>query len=111
MKNAGAAVSSGERGKSREEQMKAAMKDKQNSSDPGGDEVVNASTEKLSAVFDWIVDQVPSRNSSPPSSSSNSSGVLNERPVTPKAKSDLSSKADLERFYVALCKKLYDEGL
>ena len=26
-------------------------------------------------------------------------------------KSDLATKADLERFYVALCRKLYDEGL
>ena len=28
-----------------------------------------------------------------------------------QAKSDLATKADLERFYVALCRKLYDEGL
>lgn len=61
------------------------------------DDVVKASTDKLSAVFDWIVDQVPSRS---PSTSQ-----------LPSTKSDLSTKEDLERFYVALCRKLYEEGL
>lgn len=31
-----------------------------------GDDVLKASTEKLSAVFDWIVDQVPAKNKTPP---------------------------------------------
>ena len=104
LKNAGAAISSseGEKAKERQERLKAMNEAGAN------DEVVKASAEKLSAVFDWIVDQVPSRASNPspttsqppPSSSSSSS-----------RRSDLSSKADLERFYVALCRKLYDEGL
>ena len=29
----------------------------------------------------------------------------------PAERRDLATKMDLERFYVALCKKLYDEGL
>ena len=29
----------------------------------------------------------------------------------PAERNDLATKMDLERFYVALCKKLYDEGL
>ncbi|KAI0783429.1 Alpha/Beta hydrolase protein [Abortiporus biennis] len=70
------------------------------------DDVVNASTEKLSAVFDWIVEQVPtSSSSSTPSSASSSSSLSSSQ------KGEVSSKMDLERFYVALCRKLYDEGL
>ena len=130
------------------------------------DDVVKASTEKLSAVFDWIVEQVPSRtpaantsSSSPPpspspssssslSSSSSSPPPLSRQPPPvsfylpntrdrndsssnsssssssssasrsstfprsqPGGKSELSSGEDLERFYVALCRQLYDEGL
>ncbi|THH27656.1 hypothetical protein EUX98_g6536 [Antrodiella citrinella] len=84
------------------------------------DEVVKASTDKLSAVFDWIVDQVPSRKSSSPASStprpqtsSSFGGIPAARrsPERDSEKSDLSSKDDLERFYIALCRKLYDEGL
>ncbi|KAI0683437.1 Alpha/Beta hydrolase protein [Cytidiella melzeri] len=82
------------------------------------DEVVKASTEKLSAVFDWIVEQVPSRSSSQSSSdtaeisSSHSEQVA--RGMTekkPQRKSELATKAELERFYIALCRKLHDEGL
>ncbi|CAL1713596.1 unnamed protein product [Somion occarium] len=100
-----------------EERMKeigeAAMKMKGNGKDMG-DEVVKASTDKVSAVFDWIVEQVPSRIvSSAAAAPSPSEEVVSERAATARRteKSDLSSKADLERFYVALCKKLYDEGL
>lgn len=66
-------------------------------SDGRNDPVVKASTDKLSAVFDWIVEHVPS---SPPSRE-------NKKP----AKNDPTTKLDLERFYVALTRKLYDEGL
>ena len=34
-----------------------------------------------------------------------------DAPAAAAMKSDLATKADLERFYVALCRKLYDEGL
>lgn len=74
---------------------------KEGESDP----VVKASTDKLSAVFDWIIDQVPSTNKSPPGD------ILQKQNVKKSAKHELASKLDLERFYVALSRKLYDEGL
>lgn len=81
------------------------------------DEVLKSSTDKLSAVFDWIAEQVPSPrslpipglSSSPPSTSSD--GVHEGTVRKQSEHSDLASKDDLERFYVALCRKLYDEGL
>ncbi|KAI0076756.1 alpha/beta-hydrolase [Panus rudis PR-1116 ss-1] len=77
------------------------------------DDVVKASTEKLSVVFDWIVEQVPSRGSGSAQKSEGSSQPppKPQKPLQSERKSDLRTKADLERFYVALCKKLYDEGL
>lgn len=79
------------------------------------DEVVKASTDKLSAVFDWIVEQVPSpRSASSSPEASNQTATATAADVEERkapAKSDLATKADLERFYVALCRKLYDEGL
>ncbi|KAL1946076.1 hypothetical protein VTO73DRAFT_15203 [Trametes versicolor] len=81
------------------------------------DEVVKNSTEKLSAVFDWIVDQPTAPNtpealsgsedkSSAPEAAPEKQGRKREKDVN-----DLETKQDLERFYVALCRKLYDEGL
>jgi triacylglycerol lipase len=83
------------------------------------DDVVKASTEKVSAVFDWIVDQVPSRGSSDAAQPQSLSAALEakqaavaKREVQKSAvKSELAKKVDLERFYVALCRKLYNEGL
>ena len=76
------------------------------------DDVVKASTEKVSAVFDWIVDQVPVRNSSDDAVDPTSANAEAAEEAEQKAKkSDLETKADLEKFYVALCRKLYDEGL
>ncbi|KAH9932712.1 alpha/beta-hydrolase [Epithele typhae] len=89
------------------------------------DEVVRSSTAKVSAIFDWIVDQVPSPGSgahasspapspagsasaSPAESGANVTRAKSEKPVQ---RNDLATKMDLERFYVALCRKLYDEGL
>jgi hypothetical protein len=74
---------------------------KEGESDP----VVKASTDKLSAVFDWIIDQVPSTNKSSPGDTSQ------KQKVKKSAKHELATKLDLERFYVALSRKLYDEGL
>lgn len=71
--------------------------------DGRNDPVVKASTDKLSAVFDWIVDHVPT---------SGNASLLKEKPPPEKmVKNDLATKFDLERFYVALTRKLYDEGL
>ena len=64
---------------------------------------LKTSTDKVSAMLDWIVDQVPLTS--------------NEREGTSPAekeaslKRDIASKEGLERLYVALSKKLYDEGL
>ncbi|KAL7279657.1 hypothetical protein ACG7TL_006064 [Trametes sanguinea] len=98
----------------------------QASSDADTDEVVKSSTDKLSAVFDWLVEQVPTPRSLGPLSASGarrgredraSEGAprqeVRERERSSKGaeRSDLETKKDLERFYVALCRKLYDEGL
>jgi len=74
------------------------------------DEAVKSSTDKLSTVFDWLVEQVPV----PPklTSKDKSNARVEAKQVKKKpVKSDLATKMDLERFYVALSRKLYDEGL
>lgn len=71
--------------------------------DGRNDPVVKASTDKLSAVFDWIVEHVPTPG--------NASSSKEELPPEKTVKNDLATKFDLERFYVALTRKLYDEGL
>jgi len=55
----------------------------------------------MSAVLDWVVDNVPGVNAVQP--------LL----LTPKNghKKPESPKFDVQRFYVALCRKLYDEGM
>ncbi len=63
-----------------------------------------ALTDQLSAVVDWIVDRSPAQikglgNSGVPPAVQ---GVEKEQ--------EKEKKWDLERFYVALCRKLYDEG-
>ncbi|KIJ62664.1 hypothetical protein HYDPIDRAFT_93977 [Hydnomerulius pinastri MD-312] len=69
------------------------------------DPVVKASTDKLSAVFDWMIEQVPTPRGAP--LSKDSAKVKTKKPV----KNELATKMDLERFYIALTRKLYDEGL
>lgn len=101
-----------------------------------GDDVLKSSTEKLSAVFDWIVDQVPSADSIPEKLPSLPLLGINRKKTDEEKreeirqkerekkeskreaaakkgarKSDLENEKDLERFYVALARKLYDEGL
>lgn len=83
------------------------------------DEVVKSSTDKLSAVFDWIVDQVPSplalgsrvEEKESILEREREKGREREKSTKPAERNDLATKMDLERFYVALCRKLYDEGL
>jgi triacylglycerol lipase len=83
---------------------------------------LKSSTDRLSAVFDWLTEQVPvaSRNGfslADVSGSGAGSGTRNNKgekamaPTAPKSRGDLESKEDLERLYVALARKLYDEGL
>jgi triacylglycerol lipase len=84
------------------------------------DAVVKASTDKLSAVFDWVTERVPSSPllSTTKATAGSESGSEPDsfRPRKPSSKdtrkkNDLESKEDLERFYIALSRKLYDEGL
>lgn len=64
----------------------------------------------MSAVLDWVVDNVPGVNAvqSP-------LGMVMEKalPLTSKNGHDKPEplKFDVKRFYVALCRKLYDEGM
>jgi len=73
------------------------------------DAVIKSSTDKLSAVFDWLAEQVPA----PPNlMSKDKSSVHAEMKQEKKpVKNELATKMDLERFYVAMSRKLYDEGL
>jgi triacylglycerol lipase len=98
------------------------------------DEGLKSSTDRLSAVFDWLVEQVPTgsrngvsfageegdgsrgrsgvRGGARDGKESDATGMKVKAPVTPqKARLDLESKRDLERIYVSLARKLYDEGL
>lgn len=95
------------------------------------DEELRWSTERLSAVFDWLVEQVPiaSRNGLSFAGDGNgkdgcgagggAGGKQRENAASWGKKEgdadgkrgDLESKRDLERVYVALARKLYEEGL
>jgi triacylglycerol lipase len=74
------------------------------------DAVIKSSTDKLSAVFDWVVEQVPTPPRLTPKDKSDAQ-IVEAKPVKKPIKNDLATKMDLERFYVALSRKLYDEGL
>ncbi|KDQ62077.1 hypothetical protein JAAARDRAFT_65899 [Jaapia argillacea MUCL 33604] len=74
--------------------------------------VLKSSTDKLSAVFDWLVEQVPvgslaSQSKGKGEGKSEEASKKSRKPV----RNELETKEDLERFYVALSRKLYDEGL
>ncbi|KAG5353918.1 hypothetical protein C0989_000161 [Termitomyces sp. Mn162] len=85
------------------------------------DAIVKSSTDRLSVVVDWITEQMPSA----PFIAGKSKTIIDSTEVAEKAlsrstiqkegktrtKNELASKKDLERFYVALSRKLYDEGL
>ncbi|KAJ3575833.1 hypothetical protein NP233_g858 [Leucocoprinus birnbaumii] len=107
------------------------------------DHVLKASTDRLSTVFDWLIDQIPasakSISTSPSSSDSTNAPVKAPERVVEAAHemmdelnqkaqlrsreqeemktsgngktNELESKEDLERFYVALARKMYDDGL
>ncbi|TFK48770.1 alpha/beta-hydrolase [Heliocybe sulcata] len=108
------AVEAGEEGRAQREQGKDSEHD---------DDFLKNSTEKLSAVFDWLVEQVPTpakSGISPLASASRGKSVSpdeksakeqSKKSKKPAAKNELETKEDLERFYVALSRKLYDEGL
>lgn len=91
------------------------------------DAIVKSSTQRLSAVVDWLTDQMPS----PPLKGGKNKSIVTSTEIIEKAvkaqveelspltmqegktrtKNELASKKDLERFYIALSRKLYDEGL
>lgn len=64
----------------------------------------------MSAVLDWVADNVPGVNTM---QSPLRMVVERALPLTPKNGCDRSKppKFDIRRFYVALCRKLYDEGM
>jgi triacylglycerol lipase len=77
----------------------------------------SSSTERLSAVFNWVAEHTP--EAVKVSSSILGKGGVSAEDLEAAAqgtnrsgeRNELATKADLERFYVALCRKLYDEGL
>jgi triacylglycerol lipase len=91
------------------------------------DAVVKSSTDKLSAVLDWVSEQVPTPSTSQVLADVKARTVQAiseirgegtevqklewEAKRKRKDRNELETKGDLERFYVALSRKLYDEGL
>jgi len=64
----------------------------------------------MSAILDWVVDNVPGVNAV---QSPLKMAVEKVLPLTPKNGHDKPEppKFDIKRFYVGLCRKLYDEGM
>ncbi|KAJ6588483.1 Alpha/Beta hydrolase protein [Mycena capillaripes] len=90
------------------------------------DALVKNSTEKIAAVFDWLVEQVPlgskgkvidAKNRTEGEVAQMHGDVaemekhMKEEGKERRKKSELAKKEDLERFYIALSRKMYDEGL
>ncbi|KAJ7099704.1 Alpha/Beta hydrolase protein [Mycena epipterygia] len=94
------------------------------------DAMIKLSTEKLSAVFDWLVEQVPvaprlaSKGKVMADAKNRTEGEVAQmhgdvtemqkhmkKEGKDRKKTELANKMDLERFYVALSRKMYDEGL
>jgi triacylglycerol lipase len=85
----------------------------------GGEETESSSNERLSTVFNWVAEHSPTdaiaKVTAQVTGSSGESAQDVEAAVQGTnrkgERNELATKADLERFYVALCRKLYDEGL
>ena len=131
----GASVAQEDRALSSTSSSSSSMPPPPSPSSSSSDEGLKWSTDRLSAVFDWLVEQVPitSRNglSIAGDGNSKSSGgcgagggadgrkregatSLGKREGCgdgDEKRWDLESKEDLERVYVALARKLYEEGL
>ncbi|KAH8822564.1 alpha beta-hydrolase [Flagelloscypha sp. PMI_526] len=103
------------------------------------DEVIRGASDRLSAVFDFLVEHVPTppmlvskKQTLDPAKDRTQADVLEiqrvgelkaqearvkretkerEQKKKVKQRNDLETHMDLERFYVALSRKLYDEGL
>jgi triacylglycerol lipase len=85
-----------------------------------------SASEKLSTVFDWVAANVPTEPitrvvSTAAGSIAGRANGGGDKPADVEAaaqgtnrrgeRNELATKEDLERFYIALCRKLYDEGL
>jgi triacylglycerol lipase len=96
--------------------------------DVSNDADSKSASEKLSTVFNWVAENVPTEPitrivsaTSGAASSIVGGESKGETPADIEAaaqgtsrrgeRNELATKEDLERFYVALCRKLYDEGL
>jgi triacylglycerol lipase len=90
-----------------------AAKAKEQAEHAHAEAMLKASTDKLSAVFDWLVEQVPASSQVTSRSVINAvkedEAVARKKGTTPV--NELATKEDLERMYVALARKLYDDGL
>ncbi|KAF7341981.1 Ubiquitin-related modifier 1 [Mycena venus] len=87
------------------------------------DALIKNSTEKLASTFDWLVEQVPvgskdkvvedakNRTAEGVAQMRGDEKHMKEEGKETRKKSELAKKEDLERFYVALSRKMYDEGL
>ncbi|KAJ6481729.1 Alpha/Beta hydrolase protein [Mycena sanguinolenta] len=89
------------------------------------DALIRNSTEKLASAFEWLVEQVPVapklmskgkiddkvRTEEEVAQMQRDGKHMKEEGKETRKKSELAKKEDLERFYVALSRKMYDEGL
>lgn len=104
------------------------------------DDLVKSSTDRLSFVFDWLIDQIPAPQRlgaksrelvDAVSEKTRIDALVGSIKLAEKAEevrdsemkkrmdtegrgrkvNELAAKEDLERFYVALSRKIYDEGL
>lgn len=79
----------------------------------GGDDVLRSSTDQLSAVIDWAFQQGPGSSKAKGSDSlvSREQERVDQRKAAEAEAKDPGLKFDLEKFYIALTRKLYNEGL
>jgi len=101
------------------------QRDKENAEDEA---FIKQSAHKLSAVFDWLIEQIPSPTMLSPKGKSLATEEMKGRSREEgdtlrregearlqgrkeRKKNELETKEDLERFYIALSRKLYDAGL
>ena len=98
------------RGANMQTEMKARRLPKNNSGLSKKEEGLVDDQGAMSAVLDWVVDNVPGVNAV---QSPLKMVVERALPLAPKNGRDKPKppKFDLKRFYVALCRKLYDEGM
>ncbi|CAK5278131.1 unnamed protein product, partial [Mycena citricolor] len=106
----------------KEEKAQAAAATPEEVKDRADNALIRKSTETLSSVVDWLVDQVPVPLASKGKTMDESEdrvaadvaklhGEVKTGKEKKERKAELVTKTDLERFYIALSRKMYDEGL